>query len=143
MFPGFKTKLNLRVDWSELDLFGHVNNVSIFKYVQAARVNYCGLLDLATLEKTGRSFMVASTSCQFKKPVTFPGEVCIHTKISWIKNSSFQLDHCITGSAQEILAEATDVLVFFDHLQQVKLNIDDTLLKKMELLEGRKLQRAL
>ena len=30
--------LELRIDWSELDLLGHVNNVSIVKYCQAARI---------------------------------------------------------------------------------------------------------
>ena len=26
-------KLELRIDWNELDLFGHVNNLSIQKYI--------------------------------------------------------------------------------------------------------------
>lgn len=36
----YNTSLELRIDWSEMDLFGHVNNVAFFKYVQASRVNY-------------------------------------------------------------------------------------------------------
>ena len=34
------SQLQLRIDWSELDLFGHVNNVMYFKYIQAARVHF-------------------------------------------------------------------------------------------------------
>jgi acyl-CoA thioester hydrolase len=30
----FPVKLQLRLDWSELDYFGHVNNVSFFKYIR-------------------------------------------------------------------------------------------------------------
>ena len=33
-------RLHLRIDWSEMDVFGHVNNVMFMKYVQAARVHY-------------------------------------------------------------------------------------------------------
>ena len=29
--------LTLRIDWSELDLLGHVNNVAISRYFQAGR----------------------------------------------------------------------------------------------------------
>jgi len=36
----FPSKLPIRIDWSEMDLFGHVNNVMYFKYIQASRVNY-------------------------------------------------------------------------------------------------------
>ena len=32
--------LTLRVDWSEMDLFGHINNVMYAKYIQSARVNF-------------------------------------------------------------------------------------------------------
>lgn len=35
-----RTELNLRIDWSELDLFGHVNNVMYAKYMQASRVHF-------------------------------------------------------------------------------------------------------
>ena len=36
----FPFTLQLRLDWSEMDLFGHINNVSYFKYIQASRVHY-------------------------------------------------------------------------------------------------------
>jgi acyl-CoA thioesterase FadM len=28
----------MRIDWIEIDLFGHINKLAIMKYVQAARV---------------------------------------------------------------------------------------------------------
>ncbi len=36
----FPSKLNIRLDWSEMDMFGHINNVMFFKFMQASRVNY-------------------------------------------------------------------------------------------------------
>lgn len=29
-----ETKISLRIDWSELDTFGHINNVMIMKFIQ-------------------------------------------------------------------------------------------------------------
>ena len=31
-----------RIDWSDLDLLGHVNNIAFSRFFQAARVEYCG-----------------------------------------------------------------------------------------------------
>ena len=38
---GLQTQITLRIDWSELDLFGHVNNVAFHKYAQTA-FKLCG-----------------------------------------------------------------------------------------------------
>ncbi len=40
------TNISLRIDWSELDVFGHVNNVAFNKYAQAARLNYVDTIGL-------------------------------------------------------------------------------------------------
>jgi acyl-CoA thioester hydrolase len=36
----YKVKSEIRIDWSEIDLFGHINNLAIMKYVQTARVRF-------------------------------------------------------------------------------------------------------
>jgi acyl-CoA thioesterase FadM len=43
---GLPLKLELRIDWSDIDLFGHINNLAILRYVQAARVNYLEIIGL-------------------------------------------------------------------------------------------------
>ena len=48
-------RLSLRIDWSELDAYGHVNNVMIMKYMQAARVHYWEELGLQALFAALRS----------------------------------------------------------------------------------------
>ena len=62
----FPVKLELRIDWSELDYFGHVNNVSFFKYIQAARVNYWDQIGLTKSHlETHIGPMLASCKCDF------------------------------------------------------------------------------
>ncbi len=46
----FKVKFEIRIDWSEIDLFGHINNLAIMKYVQSARVNYLELIGLMQMQ---------------------------------------------------------------------------------------------
>jgi acyl-CoA thioester hydrolase len=133
---GYNTELNLRIDWSEMDLFGHVNNVSFFKYIQASRVNYWEQIGLNKLHKeSNQGPMLASASCQFKKPLFFPGNISIVSKIGFIKTSSFSIQHLILNEKGEIAAEAEDVVVFFDFNKHEKLALTKALLQKIESIE--------
>lgn len=122
----FTSEIEIRLDWSEMDLFGHVNNVAYFKYVQSARVNYLEQVGINTSNPEDKiSFAVAASSCEFKKPLYFPGTIKLHTSVSWIKNTSMQLEHIIYDQQGGISAQATDVIVLFDYSKQTKVRISD------------------
>lgn len=128
------TKISLRIDWSELDVFGHVNNVAFNKYAQAARLSYVDTIGLMKLHKTQNiGFMVAETNCQFKKEVLFPGNIHIQTKIDFVKNTSFALEHIMTNDNDELVAIAKDVLVVFDFNKKEKVLIPLTIKEKITL----------
>jgi acyl-CoA thioester hydrolase len=136
----FAVKLELRIDWSEMDLYGHVNNVSYFKYIQAGRVNYwlqTGLTEMFTKEKIGP--ILASTHMDFKSPLHFPGNITVETRMEFIKNSSFGLQHRILNDKGEVAAEAKDVIVVFDFNKNEKVLFPDILRKEVERIEGRKI----
>jgi acyl-CoA thioester hydrolase len=133
----YNTRLSLRIDWADLDLFGHVNNVAFFRYIQAARVNYCELVGLSATEaEASPGFMVASSSCQFKKPLRYPGEVTVLTRIDWMKNSSMQLNYLVRDQDGELAAEASDVIVVFDHRKKSKMDIPASLRESVCAIEG-------
>ncbi len=128
--------LTLRIDWSELDLFGHVNNVAFMKYVQAARVNYWEQIGLYKLYTDNKHVpMLASTHCEFKKPLFYPGEVIIHSQMDFIKNSSFGISHQLYNSDNELAAEAKDVMVMFDFVKNEKLPFPDAIKNLVEKLD--------
>jgi acyl-CoA thioesterase FadM len=47
----FKVKFEIRIDWIEIDLFGHINKLTIMKYVQAAREFQLGSLTVGSWTK--------------------------------------------------------------------------------------------
>jgi len=140
---GYSTRLELRIDWDDMDLFGHVNNLAILRYVQAARVNYLeiiGLMQSQAKSKIGP--ILASTSCRFRKPLYYPGQVRVFSKADQIKNSSFRISHAVFNDKNEIAAEAEDIIVLFDFRQNTKLTIPDEIRKKIEKLEKMKPDNA-
>lgn len=135
----YPSKLTLRIDWSEIDNFGHVNNLAILKYVQAARVNYLevvGLMQSQAEAKIGP--ILASTGCQFRKPLFYPGEVTVYSKVDYIKNTSFRFQHLIYNDQNEIAAEAQDIIVLYDFEKRIKISIPVELRERFEKIENKK-----
>jgi acyl-CoA thioester hydrolase len=132
-------ELTLRIDWSEMDMFGHVNNVSYFKYVQASRVNYWEKIGLSSqFNQHQIGPLLASTGCQFKKPLFYPGTVVIKASVEYIKNTSFGIKHQLFNEKNELVAEANDIVVLFDFSKNEKTLFPDWLRQKVEEVENKK-----
>lgn len=135
----FSVKLELRIDWSEMDLFGHVNNVAFFKYLQAARVHYWETIGLsAYFNQTQIGPILANSQCQFKKPLYYPGQITVWSRVDYMKNSSFGITHHVLNEKNELAAQGQDVIVIYDFNQNEKTTIPTWLREKIETLEGKK-----
>ncbi len=136
----FPVELTLRIDWSELDYFGHVNNVSFFKYIQAARVNYWDQIGLTQSHRsTNIGPMLASCKCDFKRPLFYPGRVTLLSRVEFIGNTSFSLCHRLIDHTGQIAAEAQDVMVMFDFNKNEKVPFPQDLRMKISALENKSL----
>ena len=134
----FPVSLEIRIDWSELDLFGHVNNVMFMKYVQAARVNYWERTGIyREFLETKKGPMLASVNCDFRRPLFFPGSVRILTRMEFIKNTSFGFHHRLFDDKSEMAAEAHDIMVSFDFNKNEKIPFPQELRKAIEDIEGK------
>lgn len=119
-----------KIDWSEMDLFGHVNNVAYFKYIQSARVHFLTEIGInSSNPKDLKSFVVAECTCNYLQPLYYPDEIKIQTSVVWIKNSSFQLQHFIFNSGNVLCANGKDVVVLFDYLKNEKMLVSDDIRK--------------
>jgi acyl-CoA thioester hydrolase len=134
----FPARLQLRLDWSELDLFGHVNNVSYFKYLQASRLNYWEKLGLTLWFKDrGIGPILASTRCEFRKPLNYPGSITVRVSVAEMRHTSFSLYHQVIDEAGDIAAEGYDVVVLYDYRKNEKYALPDELRRQVEAAEGR------
>ncbi|GAA4463304.1 thioesterase family protein [Nemorincola caseinilytica] len=134
----FPVKLPLRIDWSEMDLFGHVNNVAYFKYIQASRVNYWELTGVAASFATTRiGPILLSTGCQFIKPLHYPGNIVVEVRMEFMKTTSFGLHHRVLSEAGEVAAEAHDVIVTYDFNKMEKTTFQPEFRSAVERIEGR------
>ncbi|WP_010227604.1 acyl-CoA thioesterase [Gillisia marina] len=114
-YKDYKLSIDLRIDWSDLDMYKHVNNLSFIRFMQTGRALFWEATGLTKIfEEINKGPMVVSTHCDFKKSLYYPGTAIVKTKLAFIKNSSFGLDHVILNENMEVCAEGRDVAVFYD-----------------------------
>lgn len=128
----FKLSLKLRIDWSDLDMYEHVNNVSYMRYLQSGRVNFWEASGIHEFYRnSNQGTMLVSTKCDFRKPLFYPGKAVIKTRLDFIGNSSFGLEHVILNEMEEICAEGKDVVVCFDFKKNSTFPVPDWLREKI------------
>jgi len=125
--------VQLRIDWSELDSFGHINNLAILRYAQTARLDYLERLGMMKVHgETGIGPVLASTTCQFRKQLFYPGQVTVRSLVDRCKTTSFHMRHTVLDQDGDCVAEMDDVLVLFDYKRNLKQAIPDEVRRKLE-----------
>ncbi|MBO9523268.1 MAG: acyl-CoA thioesterase [Nocardioidaceae bacterium] len=102
----------LRVRWSDVDAYRHVNNVKYLEYVQEARIAY--LLGMRVPGDRFGATVIARTDVDYRRPILFRlAPYQVHTWVSHVGTSSYTLAAEIRDG-DELLASAQAVVVAFD-----------------------------
>ena len=114
-----------RIDWSDLDLLGHVNNIAFSRFFQAARVEYCGHIGLNVYQGLATGPILAASRVQFTAQLFFPGNVRILTRLKKAGGTSIVLEHALYDDKGTLCAFAEDVVVRFDFKAGTKIPLGD------------------
>lgn len=108
----------VKVRFSDVDVYRHVNNVKYFEYFQEARIQY--VMSLLRDGEGWREHVVARTDVEYRRPVLFrlrPYEV--HSWVSHLGSRSFTISSEIRDPDDgAVLARAHVVMVTFDSVAQ-------------------------
>ncbi len=108
----------LHVRFSDVDVYGHVNNVKYFEYFQEARIPLMERLGRSITGASDVHVVVAQTDVDYKAPILFRLEPYdVHSRITHVGTKSFTIESEIRDG-ETLFARARVVLVFFDSLTQ-------------------------
>ncbi|CAN5572367.1 thioesterase family protein [soil metagenome] len=103
-----------QVRWSDVDAYGHVNNVTYFEYYQEARIAFLYDLGAWAVEAGSEQLVVARLTVDYRRPILFRAEpFAIDSWVTRIGTSSFDVRSQIRDG-HEVLSSAVAVLVGFD-----------------------------
>jgi len=118
------------VRFSDVDVYGHVNNVKYFEFYQEARIAFVQSLagGLFDPDSSNRQ-VVARIDVDYKRPILFrPEAYAVETWVTGIGTSSYDLGCRITGGAADdtVYSTAQVRLVAFDLAGQRSRPLTDT-----------------
>ncbi|MFZ1692691.1 MAG: acyl-CoA thioesterase [Flavobacteriales bacterium] len=133
----FVVSIEIPVAWGEQDAFGHLNNVVYFRYFESVRMHYLDRIGvLRSHNEHGLGVILATTTCDFKKPVEWPAQLTVRCGCTAVGNTSFTMAYEITDGQSAIVATGTSVQVMFDYKQQAKARIPDAIRAAIASVQG-------
>jgi len=109
----------VQVRFSDVDVYGHVNNVKYFEYLQEARIQLMDRLWRDLPDGTPRvSMVVAQTDVDYKVPILFrPEPYDVWSWIARVGSRSATIESVICDG-DTVLSQARVTIVFFDQQTQ-------------------------
>ncbi len=126
-----------KVVWGEMDAFQHVNNIVYFRYFESARMAYyerIGAMDYFKSNNVGP--ILASTSCNFRAPLTYPDNIKIAVKVDQIWEKRFNMKIVVySENLDQIAAEGDAMTVYVDYGAGKSCPISESILASIKQLE--------
>ncbi|MCJ7771584.1 MAG: acyl-CoA thioesterase [Desulfobacterales bacterium] len=139
LLSGFPVSVKQPVQWAEMDMRSHVNNVWFFRYIENARISYYEKINKYEFEmKTGISFILASATCQYLCPLTYPDTVIAAARTEKIGKDRAILGYRLVSSkSKKLVAKAQTTIVSYNFTENKKVLFPDELKKRIIKLENK------
>lgn len=136
LLPPFVLEIDIPVAWGEQDAFGHLNNVVQFRYFENVRMYYLERIGvLRSHQEQGIGVILATTTCQFLLPVTWPMHLRVRTGCTAIGNTSFTLVYEVLDEHDRVVATGSSVQVMYDYKAHHKVPVTPEVRRAIEDLQ--------
>ena len=126
----YKDIFDEKVRWGDTDGYNHVNNVSISRYFESARVNI-----IRNLESEKYSFVIVSFNINYISQIFYPSKIKIGTSISNIGNKSITFDQALFVE-NSCRASAKSILAYADIKESKAYKITEDIKLKLNKIYG-------
>lgn len=139
LLEGFPVIIKLPVVWGDMDANRHVNHLSYLRYMESCRVEYFHRTRWYEIKsQTGVGPILASIEVRFRKPLVYPDEVSVGTRLFAIEEHRIVLESRVVSHRLEaVAAEGTATMVSFDYNAGKKAPTPEELKRRLRELEGK------
>jgi acyl-CoA thioester hydrolase len=140
----FKHWTTIEVRWSEIDGYGHLNNVAYFSYFEAGRTRYI----LATCKDealSGKSALQVMVNCtmNFRHEIRFPAIIDVGIAVSAIGTTSYTMQcGMFRTDTETLVADGTGKLVVVSPSTKRPMPVPEEYIRNFESLEERTIPRS-
>lgn len=137
LLESYPVVIEVPVAWGEMDSLQHVNNVVYFRYFESVRMAYFDRLALWDyMRETGVGPILASTSCRFKLPLTYPDTVSVGTTMAEVGDERCLMKYAVVSRRHgRVAAEGEGTIVAYDYRALRKVPLPAEIRGRIEALE--------
>src|SRR4051794_28517761 len=125
MSAPYPVSVAIPVQWGEMDALGHVNNARFFSWFESARIAMFQRIGVATSGPSDVGPILATTTCDFLRPVVFPATVHVGVRVARVGESSITMEYEVTDADATVYARGTSVAVLVDYGTMQKVRVPD------------------
>ncbi|MGB8954815.1 MAG: thioesterase family protein [Tumebacillaceae bacterium] len=141
VLQSFQFYTAVKVRFAETDANGHMSHVSAVIYMEQVRTEFLealGLFDLKTIEREGKTFVLASQKIDYVQQAYFNDRIRIYARVSRLGTSSMDIDYvAIHEQTRAVLMTGTSTVVHFDQNTQKSTPLPDDLRQRIAQAESR------
>jgi len=112
------------IRWGDMDAMGHVNNTVYFRYMEQARIGWFEALVPRGEAWRTMGIVIVNASCNFKKPINYPGTVEVSLSIEPPGGSSVGTFYQLKMN-DTLYADGAAVVVFISMQSQKPVRIPE------------------
>lgn len=132
----FSFSIDIKIRFSETDMFGHMNNVSPFIYFEEARIEYFKNVGIFNdLEEQQTIPVVADLQCDYVKQIFFGEIIKLFVKVNSFGNSSLDLHYMALKEDGEVCLTGRGTMVNVDRMTGKALPIPENVKQKFLLVK--------
>jgi len=136
----FKVKTIVKVQWSDMDAYQHVNNVVYVIWGEIARIDYFTTLNIGSFSSLPNKLKYAPIlgfqSVKYIAPLVYPDTIHIGTKTEEIRDDRIVLkSYYYSENLKKLIAIKTHEIILFDYKSNKKIPVPKELIDKIRILE--------
>jgi acyl-CoA thioester hydrolase len=114
----------IAIRWGDMDAMGHVNNTVYFRYMEQARIGWFEALVPRDEAWRTTGIVIANASCNFKRPINYPGTVEVKVLLGPPGTSSVPTFYELLVE-NHLYADGAATVVFIDMQAQKPVRIPE------------------
>ena len=109
-------EITLALRWGDQDAFNHVNNAVYLRYLEEARVRWLADVARDWDRGDGSKPIMAAVQANYRRPLTWPGEIVVQLFCEKLGTSSITIGHRIVdaGDKSVLYMDGNVVMVWID-----------------------------
>ena len=139
MLEDYPVVIEVPVRWGDQDSLAHVNHIVYLQYFETVRIEYLMRLGMDPPGPNWRESgaIIASVTCRYLAPVTFPDTLALGARISHMGTDRLTMEHAAFSTRlARPAARSTANLVWYDYITGHRRPIPQEVRQAIIALEG-------